>query len=899
MMDHDATGAYAHDRTDREMTFDGKTWRASATPLQDASGKAVGDLLTLYDVTDLRAYFLRLTTLAGVASALVLFVLMGIIYVLLRRTDLAILAQQTVLQHSEERHRRIFEHSISAIATHQIVLDASGRPVDYIFLNANPAFEVHTPLRVADILGRRVTEILPGIEQAPFIEIYGKVVMTGEAVSFEQYCEPLKRFYFINAYRLSDGIFASVFTDITARKQADERIRQESSKLAAMISGMEEGVVFADASDTVVEVNPYFVEFVNVPREELIGRSLWDLHTGEVSEYIKSLLDEFKRTPNSKAFLTQQSFGRAIVNIRVQPIYQNDEYHGVLLNTIDVTSLVNAKNKAEQASQVKSQFLSNMSHEIRTPMNGVIGMIDLALEESLSQPVLQYLLTCKSSATSLLNIINDILDISKIEAGKLNVEHIDCSLNRLLLNIESLMYPKSLQKGIKFAIVFDTPVPDTICTDPTRVRQCLINLIGNAIKFTEVGHVTVHVSLTNDNNGTSIRFDVSDTGIGISQENQEHIFDMFTQADNTVVRKFGGTGLGLSITRQLAGLLQGSLGISSREGEGSTFSLCIPAGRDVTSQTMLNGINRNAGTESHIRLQKEFVGHILVAEDNKVNQMVIETMLAKMGLEVTLCQDGLEALNSAKTEHYDLIFMDVNMPNMNGLAATRLLREAGLDVPIVALTAGVLQEDIRNTQSAGCNEHLAKPINRTELIEVLKTYLPSQQKSLQQGTIPVMVSQRSTLTGDASEAPLSDTSGESPTDGVDLDCPLDLSRLIGLFNDEHMVRHIIQIYIEEAPKIMENLTIAVENRISNDVELLAHSLKGMSAQIGVESLRQKAYELECAAKVNHTDVYDLLCHDLKDHLKNIVSSLCKPSCLEAVFGIRSAGWRATAYLDRH
>jgi signal transduction histidine kinase len=250
--------------------------------------------------------------------------------------------------------------------------------------------------------------------------------------------------------------------------------------------------------------------------------------------------------------------------------------------------------RAEMASAAKSRFLANMSHEIRTPMNGIMGMLDLDMDEVLPPTVQEYLQTCKSSAKALLAIINDILDVSKIEAGKINLEIVDCDLDRLLIDIESLIRPQALDKKLDFGIHLQSPMPQVIRTDPTRLRQCLINLVGNAVKFTEAGHVYVKVSLQDVSNQASIRFDVEDTGIGIPKDRQEVIFESFTQADNSTTCRYGGTGLGLTITKQLAELMGGRIELSSESGQGSTFSLVIPAGVAPNTQSLFTTLGQKA-----------------------------------------------------------------------------------------------------------------------------------------------------------------------------------------------------------------------------------------------------------------------------------------------------------------
>jgi CheY-like chemotaxis protein len=289
-----------------------------------------------------------------------------------------------------------------------------------------------------------------------------------------------------------------------------------------------------------------------------------------------------------------------------------------------------------------------------------------------------------------------------------------------------MMHSLAVEKGLVFDIREKTSLPANIHTDPDRLQQCLVNLTNNAVKFTRQGHVYLNVSLEDRSGEPFIRFDVEDTGIGIPADMQDKIFDSFTQADESLSRKYGGTGLGLAITSQLAELLGGELTLTSAEGKGSVFSLVIPAGLDVTKQPPLNRsvVIQRLDTDGEETAQPCFSGHVLVAEDVEGNQMLLKTLLKKMGLEVTIAADGNEVLQKALTREFDLILMDIQMPYMNGYEATKALRKEGITIPIIAQTAYVMKDDDKKCLEAGCDDYLGKPIIHSQLVAILGKYLP-------------------------------------------------------------------------------------------------------------------------------------------------------------------------------
>lgn len=373
-----------------------------------------------------------------------------------------------------------------------------------------------------------------------------------------------------------EEMLLETFIDITEIKRTADTLQQETSKLTSMISGMHEGVVFADAGGVITEVNPWFLEFVGRRREDVVGRRLSEIHPPSVQKRVDTVLTKFQQDYWDQPVVIQRQISDRSLELRIQPIYQNQtrQYLGALLNVIDISSLVQAREKAEQANRTKSEFLANMSHEIRTPMNSIIGFGELLLDTDLDDEQADYLQTLHSNSQILLTLINDLLDFSKLEAGQFTLTVQPVDPREVIQKAAAHIRPLAEQKRIALCVELSNDLPEQFHTDPRPLSQCLTNLLGNAVKFTDTGTVTVRAALTED--GNQIRFAVQDTGIGIDPVHHQEIFEAFTQADGSMTRKFGGTGLGLSITRKLVTRLGGEIHLDSRPGHGSTFWFALP-----------------------------------------------------------------------------------------------------------------------------------------------------------------------------------------------------------------------------------------------------------------------------------------------------------------------------------
>jgi PAS domain S-box-containing protein len=505
--------------------------------------------------------------------------------------------------------------------------------------------------------------------------------------------------------------------------------------------------------------------------------------------------------------------------------------------------------EAQAANQSKTEFLANMSHEIRTPMTAILGYTDILLEEGLRHRVppdwIQAVETIRRNGEHLLTIINDILDLSKIEAGRLQIETLPCSPVQLLAEVESLMRVRATEKGLSLTVEFPTPIPERIYTDPTRLRQILINLVGNAVKFTETGGVRVTVRYPAGTNDTpaahapQIEFEVRDTGIGMTPEQMQRLFQPFTQADTSTSRRFGGTGLGLTICQRLAHMLGGTIEVESEIGAGSVFRLRIATGLSGDVK-LIQADSATVSAAASVLVPTlpagVFVGRVLLVEDGPDNQRLLTALLQKAGLQVELAENGRIGLEKAlgaqqAGQPFDLILMDMQMPEMDGYEATRKLRSSSYAGPIVALTAHAMASDREKCLATGCNDYLTKPVDRKQLWGTLAKYLRPAAAAPE--------SQASPTTRAAEEA------GQATallTDGS---------------VHPSIAANLARTFILSLPQELEALRRHVALRDLQALRLLAQSVQDSAARSGLDQIAESAGRLVAAAQAS-PDVDELM-----------------------------------------
>ena len=664
---------------------------------------------------------------------------------ILERVFAYVIKRQALAFEKEKSEKKLLQMAtvIEQAAESIMITDLSGH-IEYV----NPVFEQVTGYTASEVIGKHPNKLSSGYQSEEFYRDLWDTITSGQvwkgkfinkrkdgSLFYEQATIfPIKD----ESKRITN--YAAVKRDITEQVQAEKALTESEYKYRMIFDLSPEAIVILDEQGVVLDINGRVYDWLGYEPQEIIAQNFLSLLflTEESKDMAKEqfylTMEKGEKVPYELDFITK-SGERRIGRLMARPIYNSEGQAAQDLVMIsDVTdlrqaweSLQQAKDEAERANKAKSEFLANMSHEIRTPMNAILGMGQLLEKSGLNAEQMEYAKVIRSSVEGLVRVINDILDVSKIESNRLEIEENLVNFSELIEELISLMQIQAKEKQIDLEYELYGQLPYLVRTDGVRLKQIITNLLNNAIKFTHSGKVVFKVESLGviiDNQVVDISFTVLDTGIGISNEKQQVIFDSFVQVDGSSSREYEGTGLGLTISNRLIQLMGGTgISVQSQLGQGSRFSFVLPF--LVIQSSPSYDLGRSS--ESNILSQEERQSKlqevsVMVAEDNSVNKLLLQKIFEKIGLEkVKFASTGQEVLDKILDypQQWDIVFMDIQMPVMDGLEATRHIREAGLKLPIIALTAHAMQDDRDRCQQAGMNDYVTKPYK----VEVLKKIL--------------------------------------------------------------------------------------------------------------------------------------------------------------------------------
>jgi PAS domain S-box-containing protein len=755
---------------------------------------------------------------------------------LMQQSSDRLLAKETV-----ERERKGVVELLERMSNAYIELDRF-----WVITNLNRKAEEVFEHRREELIGYNLWDTFPGAVPMLYKE-FNKAITYSRDIHLEGYYAPLQKWIDLHAYPKQDGLVL-FFNDITERKNQDTSIRENEARMRAIFDSTNEGIISANEDSMIVSFNQAAERIFGFQADEVVGQPLAMIfptaHRLRCAEYVEKYLYSGENTvigttveiegerKNGEVFPMELSVGEATLDGKriftgiVQDITQRKQAEA------EANAALLAKNDAETASRAKSVFLANMSHEIRTPLTAIIGFGETLLQsdQTMSER-LDAVMTIIRSGHHLLNLINDILDISKIEAGRLEVEAVMVNPFHLLNDVVHIIKPQVSEKGLSFDVNYHYPLPATINSDFLRLKQILLNLCSNAIKFTGQGHILINVD--SDIDQRVMTFEVIDTGIGLNEKETGKIFNAFTQADPSTTRRFGGTGLGLSLSQQLAKLLGGEITVETEPGAGSKFTLTIKTGAIDRNNLLYSDAQLPIARDANDLILNELSlkGRVLLAEDNNANQRLISLMLRKMGVTVDLAANGEEAVKMALQGHYNLVLMDMQMPIMDGVEAVTILKKNDYRVPIVALTANAMQEDKDKCFKAGCVEFVTKPISRESLFSVASRYL------------------------------------EKSDDHVFDQEPI----LSSLLDEDGDFIDLVQKYIRELPNYQKQIDAFFTGENWPELRNIIHQLKGTAGSYGYQVITDQAAKVEFQIINKNYNEVALLIKQLKNLIRRAIS----------------------------
>lgn len=594
-----------------------------------------------------------------------------------------------------------------------------------------------------EIIGKRCYEIFHNLKEPPPFCPHKKLLEDRRMHIAEVYEKKLNASYIITAsplYDHKDRLIGSVHVsrDVSELKETEDSLLDQIHFLQVLIDSIPAPIFYKDINGLYLGCNKAFVEYLGMPKEKIIGKSVFEVAEEKIAKKYHEMDMQLFKQPGVQIYETQvvypDGLEHTVVFNKATYLNRNNEIAGLVGVILDVTELKEteialrkAKEAAEAASIAKSEFLASMSHEIRTPMNAIIGMAELLMETHLSTEQLKYVQVLRDAGENLLGLINDILDISKVEAGQVQLENIDFDLMDVIERTCDVLSLRAHEKNVELAYRVLLDVPNYLIGDPSRLRQILVNLIGNSIKFTEKGEIFLEVkkykkepgiqdSGLNTKDNVVLLFSVRDTGIGIPKDKIGMIFDKFTQADASTTRKYGGTGLGLAITKKIVELMDGDIWAESKQGIGTkmSFTASFKIQKEPVKKRLIPDAVKIKGM------------NILVVDDNDTNRMILRELLGSFGASVTEAQDGREALNLmekgvVESAPFALVLLDYHMPDMDGIQVAQTMKERGLlrDCRVIILTSGYAKGDTEKARTLGVQIMLNKPIKRAELIEAI------------------------------------------------------------------------------------------------------------------------------------------------------------------------------------